>query len=224
VNWRKPLIGPFSGLQLVSVVVAVLVTASILALLNAPIASTVQPSLPAPGASFVAVSDPVEGLRVGDVAPEFTGTINEETVQLTDLDGNPIHLSDLRGRPVWINFWASWCPPCQAETPTLRDVYAEHADDGLALVAISVQETTADDVRAYVERYALPYTVGFDATSAIFHAYHAYGLPTQLFLDRDGVIRNVVLGPIGRTQVEQILAPLLADPQSSLPGLSASPN
>jgi thiol-disulfide isomerase/thioredoxin len=134
---------------------------------------------------------------------------------LTDLDGNPIRLADLKGRPVWINFWASWCPPCQAETPVLRDVYNAHAADGLALVAISVQETSPDDVRAYVQRYGLPFTVGFDATSAIFHTYHAFGLPTQLFLDRDGVIRNVVLGPVNRPQVEQILAPLLSEPAAS---------
>ncbi len=215
MNWRKPLVGPFSALQLVSVLVAVLVTVAILSWINTPIASTAQPSLPAPGASFVAVGDAVEGLRVGDLAPEFTGTVNGDEIQLTDLDGNPIRLADLRGRPVWINFWASWCPPCQAETPTLRDVYNEHADEGLALVAISVQETTADDVRAYAERYNLPFTVGFDATSAIFHTYHAYGLPTQLFLDRDGVIRNVVLGPVNRDQVEQILAPLLNESAAS---------
>ena len=215
MNWRKPLVGPFSALQLVSVLVAVVLTAGILAVLNQPIVSTALPSLPAPGASFVAVGDPVEGLRVGDLAPEFTGTANGATVQLTDLDGNPIRLADLKGHPVWINFWASWCPPCQAETPILRDVYTAHAADGLALVAISVQETTPDDVRAYVQRYSLPYTVGFDATSAIFHTYHAYGLPTQLFLDREGVIRDVVLGPVTREQAEAYLAPLLSEPAGS---------
>ena len=210
MNWRKPLIGPFSALQIASVMVAVAATLAILFVINQPIAASPQPTIPAPGASFVPVSDPVEGLRVGDIAPEFTGTNNGQTVSLTDLNGNPIRLADLRGRPVWISFWASWCPPCQAETPTLRDVYNEHAADGLALVAISVQETSPDDVRAYVQKYGLDYTVGFDATSAIFHTYHAYGLPTQLFLDRNGVIRDVVLGPVNKTQVEQILAPLLA--------------
>ena len=215
MNWRRPLVGPFSALQLVSVLVAVGLTMAILIAINTPIANTAQPSLPAPGASFVAVGDPVEGLRIGDLAPEFTGTAGGQTVQLTDLDGNPIRLADLKGRPVWINFWASWCPPCQAETPVLRDVYNAHAADGLALVAISVQETSPDDVRAYVQRYGLPFTVGFDATSAIFHTYHAFGLPTQLFLDRDGVIRNVVLGPVNRPQVEQILAPLLSEPAAS---------
>lgn len=217
MNWRKPLVGPFSLLQLASVLVAVVLTAGLVAAINTPIANTAQPTLPAPGASFVPVSDPVEGLRVGDLAPEFTGTAGGQPIQLTDLDGNAIRLADLKGRPVWINFWASWCPPCQAETPILRDVYNAHSADGLALVAISVQETTPDDVRAYVQRYGLPYTVGFDATSAIFHTYHAYGLPTQLFLDRDGVIRNVVLGPVSRESAEAILAPLLAPDDSPSP-------
>ncbi len=156
------------------------------------------------------VGSPEPGLRIGDVAPELTGTTPAgETVELTDLDGNPIRLADLRGHPVWINFWATWCPPCQEETPILRDMHDKYADDGLEVVAISVQETTADDVRAYVERYGLDYTVGFDATSAIFHTYHAFGLPTQLFLDKDGVIRDVVLGPISREAAEQKIQDLL---------------
>ena len=92
----------------------------------------------------------------------------------------------------------------------LRDVYEQYADDGLALVAISVQETTADDVRAYVDRYGLGYTVGFDATSAIFHTYKAFVLPTQLFIDRDGIIRHVQLGPVTRQQAEGIISGLLA--------------
>jgi peroxiredoxin len=214
-RWRRPFIGPFSLLQLVGVVGAVVVTGVVFALLNTPLARPAVPTLPPPGASFVPVGPPVEGLRVGDLAPEFEGTTNGQTVQLTDLNGNPIRLADLRGRPVWINFWASWCPPCQEETPVLRDAYEAHRDKDLEVVAISVQETTAEDVRDYVERYGLDYTVGFDATSAIFHTYRAFGLPTQYFLDRDGVIRNVVLGPVSRAQAEQILAPLLAEEPAS---------
>ena len=141
MNWRKPLVGPFSALQIASLLVAIAATLAILAVINTPIAAAPQPSMPAPGASFVPVGAAVEGLRVGDLAPDFTGTDNGQTIQLTDLDGNPIRLADLRGRPVWISFWASWCPPCQAETPILRDVYNEHSAQGLALVAISVQET-----------------------------------------------------------------------------------
>ncbi|MBA2489907.1 MAG: TlpA family protein disulfide reductase, partial [Chloroflexi bacterium] len=72
------------------------------------------------------------------------------------------------------------------------------------------QETSPDDVRAYAETYGLEYTIGFDASSAVFHTYRAYGLPTQLFVDRDGVIRQVIRGPLTVLDVERILAPLLA--------------
>ena len=210
-RWGGPFVGPFSLLQVVGVVAAVAVTALLLLFINTPLAPAPTPGLPTPGSGFVPVGEPVEGLRVGDLAPELNGVVNGETVQLTDLNGNPVRLADLRGRPVWINFWATWCPPCQEETPVLRDLFAEHADEGLALIAVSVQETTVDDVRDYVNRYSLGYTVGFDATSAVFHTYRAFGLPTQFFLDRNGVIRQVVLGPVTRDQAEAILAPLLAE-------------
>ncbi len=209
-RWRRHAVGPFSVLQLAAVLGVVVVTAVALVVLTTPLTGGDQAVLPTPGPGFVAVGQATTGLQVGQPAPELTGVNDDQQVGLADLDGNPIRLSDLRGHPVWINFWASWCPPCQQETPVLRDVYDAHKAQGLALVAISVQETTPDDVRAYVQRYGLDFTVGFDATSAIFHTYDAYVLPTQVFIDRDGIVRNVTLGIVSRDQVEQILAPLLA--------------
>ncbi len=209
-RWRQRVFGPFSLLQLTAVVGVVVITAIALVVLTAPLAGGDQAGLPTPGPGYVAVGAATTGLRVGQPAPELTGMHDGQQVGLTDLDGNPITLAALRGRPVWINFWASWCPPCQQETPILHDEYDLHKADGLALVAISVQESTPDDVRAYVDRYGLDFTVGFDATSAIFHTYDAYVLPTQVFIDRDGIVRDVVLGIVSRDQVEQMLAPLLA--------------
>jgi cytochrome c biogenesis protein CcmG, thiol:disulfide interchange protein DsbE len=209
-SWsRRPFIGPFSLRHVAILVIALLITAVVLVAINTPLAGTPAEEIPQPGSGFVPVGQAVEGLRLGDVAPEFEGEIGSVPVRLHDLDGNEIRLADLRGRPVWINFWATWCPPCQEETPVLRDMYEKYRDGGLALVAVSVQETTVDDVRRYVETYGLDYTVGFDATSAIFHTYRGFGLPTQFFLDRDGVIRKVVLGPVTREQADEILAPLV---------------
>jgi peroxiredoxin len=182
----------------------------VLIVLTSPIARPGPTAPPTPGSSFFRIGDPTTGLQVGQVAPELSGIVDGQTIGLTDLDGHPIRLADLRGRPVWITFWASWCPPCQQETPVLRTVYDEHKAQGLALIAISVQETTVDHVREYVNTYSLGYTVGFDATSAVFKTYQAYGLPTHLFLDRNGVIRAINLGPVTQTQAEQYLAPLLA--------------
>ena len=130
---------------------------------------------PQPGASFYVIGERTEGLAVGQLAPELSGMHDGQPITLDDLDGNPVSLAALRGRPVWVNLWASWCPPCQVETPVLRDVYRAHIADGLALIAVSVQEASPDEVRTYAETYDLPYTIAFDGTSDVFHAWHGYG-------------------------------------------------
>jgi len=215
---RRPgLIGPFSGRQLAAVLLAILVSAGLLLLLTAPVASP-SAALPArPGASFVPFASAETGLRVGAPPPELAGTNGDAAPGLTDLEGRPIRLADLRGRPVWLNFFASWCPPCQQETPTLERVYETHKDQGLAVVGVSVQESSADDVRAYAQTYGLQYPIGFDASSAVYHAFHVFGLPTQVFIDRDGIVRAVVNGPLSQVEAERILAPLLEPPRSAKP-------
>jgi len=221
---RRQLIGPFTVAQVGAVVAALVLTLVALVVLTSPL-TVPPPTAPQPGTSPFVVGSPQPGLRVGDLAPEFEGTtVTGETVSLTDLDGNPIRLADLRGRPVWINFWASWCPPCQAETPILREMYDKYKDQGLALVGISVQETTPDDVRQYVQTYGLDYTVGFDATSAIFHAYRAYVLPTQIFVDRDGLVHKVQLGGVTRAQAEATIQELLAGGAPASPAASPAPS
>ena len=204
------LIGPFTARQLLAVLASVLGAALVLVVLTAPISTPRATPIPRPGATVFDIAPPVEGLQVGQRAPELEGSVDGRTVGLVDLEGRPIRLADLRGRPVWIIFWAPWCPPCQAETPVLRDVYERYRDKGLALVAVSVQETSPEDVREYARTYGLGYTIGFDATSAVFKAYRAYGLPTQFFVDGDGVIRHVVRGPLTAAEAEAILAPLVA--------------
>ena len=207
------LVGPFTVRHVGMLAVALIVVA-VLAVSFTPLAGGPTPGLPVPGSSFVPVGPAVEGLRPGDRAPEFRGLSGEQEVELRDLEGNLVRLADLRGKVVWVNFWATWCPPCQEETPVLRDVYERYQPDGLELVAISVQESTVDDVRAYAERYGLEFTVGFDATSAVFHTYRAFGLPTQFFIDRQGVIRHVVLGPVTRDQAANLILPLLGSDEA----------
>lgn len=216
-RWRRPLIGPFTVAQVLAVVASVALSGLMLIVFASPLSVPPGATRPRPGSTLYVVGSPQPGLRVGEMAPELVGTANGQTLELTSLDGNPIRLADLRGRPVWINFWATWCPPCQEETPVLRDLYEQYADDGLALIAVSVQETTVEDVRAYVDRYDLDYTVGFDATSAIFHTYQAFVLPTQVFIDRDGVVREVILGPVTREGAARIIAGLIAEESPATP-------
>ena len=149
------------------------------------------------------------------------------TYQLTDLDGKPIRLADLRGKAVWVNFWTTWCPPCQSEVPILRDLSERYRDRGLELVAISVQETSPADVAAYAARYELGYTIGFDGSGKIFHAYKGFGLPTQVFIDENGVIASIVGAPLDEAgaaaQIEAIL-PARRAAASSARAPSTAPN
>jgi peroxiredoxin len=207
----RGLVGPFSGRQILLTLGAVLVTALVLAIVTAPIHDP-GPVRPSPGATFFVIGPPVEGLQPGDLAPELAGGVGGAVQPLLDLDGQPIRLAALRGRPVWLNFFASWCPPCQQETPVLEQVFEAHRAAGLALVTVSVQETTAEDVRGWATTYGLTFTIGFDATSAVFHAYQAYGLPTHYFIDREGVIRAVWRGPLTADGAEGLLKTILAAP------------
>lgn len=196
---RHGVIGPFSGRQLIAAFASVVIAVVVLVAITTPLngsgggPGTVDPR----ATSFIISSPPPEGLRVGASAPELTVTLADgSTYQLADLHGNPIRLADLRGKAVWINFWTTWCPPCQSEVPILRGLSDRYRDRGLALIAISVQETSPADVQAYADRYQLGYTIGFDGSGTIFHEYKAYGLPTQIFIDPNGVIESIVGAPL----------------------------
>jgi thiol-disulfide isomerase/thioredoxin len=194
---RRTLVGPFTARQLASIAAIVVIAVVGLTLVTRPIAPGPGAATALPAATPYIVGPVTEGLRPGDLAPELEITLDDGTVApLTDLDGNPVRLEDLRGRLVWLNFWAGWCPPCQSETPVLRDMDEAYREDGLSIVGIAVQETTVDDVRAYAERYELGYEIAFDASADIFHLYRAYALPTQFFIAPDGRILEVVNGPL----------------------------
>jgi peroxiredoxin len=209
---RSVRVGPFSGRQLVTIATVVAVAAIGLGLASRPIAPGPGSATPFPAATLYLVGPVGEGLQVGAQAPELRVTRDDgSTVTLTDLDGNPVRLADLRGRLVWLNFWATWCPPCQSETPVLRDMDAAYRAQGLSIVGIAVQETTPDDVRSYAQRYNLGYRIAFDASADIFHEYRVYALPTQVFIGPDGRILEVMSGPLtddaARVRVEGWLPP-----------------
>jgi thiol-disulfide isomerase/thioredoxin len=170
------------------------------------------------------------GVHPGDIPPELELIGGDGTTSpLTDLSGRPVRLADLRGKAVWLNFWASWCPPCQSETPVLRDVADEFRDQGLVVIGISVQETSPDNVAAYVARYQLDYVVAADSTGQIFRRYGPRGLPTSIFIGPEGAVRAFVLAPLSRAraeaQVRAILpgAPASGSPRPTGPG-AASPS
>jgi peroxiredoxin len=209
---KHGLIGPFSGRQLLAGFLAVVVVAILGVVVTTPLGNTsTNLDLVDPLATPFLLGDaPAEGLKAGMTAPDFDIDLGGgSSYQLKDLDGRPITLAGLRGKVVWLNFFASWCPPCQQETPILRSLSATYRDRGLALIGVSVQETTPSDVAAYADRYRLGYTIGFDGSGDVLREYKVYALPTQFFIDTNGVIRQVVNGPVDQDGAKALIESML---------------
>jgi cytochrome c biogenesis protein CcmG, thiol:disulfide interchange protein DsbE len=137
--------------------------------------------------------------RIGEPAPDFA---------VSDLDGSTYRLSDLKGKPVWLNFWASWCPPCRAETPDVEAVYEEKKSEGLVLLAVSLGEE-ARPVRSYVDAAGITFRVGLDTNTQIASRYRINGLPTHFFIDRDGIIRDMQVGGLNRATMYKKLQKIM---------------
>ena len=215
---RRGGIGPFSWRQLGTVLGIVVGAAVLLVVVTRPLGPGTDPGAPTalPGATPYLVGSPTTGVQVGQLAPELQWLDDAgATVQLQDLDGNPVSLEDLRGKLVWLNFWATWCPPCQGETPVLRDLDEQYRDQGLEIVAVAVQETSPDNVQAYADRYELDYTIAFDASADIFDLYKVFALPTQVFVGPDGKVLRVVNGPMTHETASQWIEDWLPAPSVS---------
>jgi cytochrome c biogenesis protein CcmG/thiol:disulfide interchange protein DsbE len=120
----------------------------------------------------------VSPTTIGSVAPDFS---------LNDLDGNRVRLADLRGRPVIVNFWASWCGPCVEEFPLLRAVANEHTDDGLVILGIVYQDRS-EAARAFMERNGGTWPALMDPDERAARAYTIFAPPETYFIGRDGTI------------------------------------
>jgi thiol-disulfide isomerase/thioredoxin len=224
---RRGLIGPFGGRQLLAGAMVILVAGVLLVVVTTPLGS-LTPNGPADPQATQYVLDPNAriGVRPGQLAPELqVSRADGTTFVLNDLDGHPIRLADLRGKGVWINFWASWCPPCQSETPILRDVADRYRDRGLVVIGISVQESSAANVAAYAAKYQLGYTIAADVTGEIYALYRPPGLPTQIFIGPDGAVRSFVLAPLNQARAIAEVEAILPRPggQSSAPSGTSAP-
>ena len=174
-----------------------------LAALAAAMAAACAPSAlnPDPSSNLSGSSPALSGVATGSAAPDFT---------LKTLDGGQVSLSDLHGRPVFINFWASWCAPCREEMPDIVEAYNRHRDAGLVVLAIdNTQLDVVEDVRAFVREFQMPFPVLLDEEGAATKAFGVLGLPTSVFVDRDGIVRGVNVGPLTEDTLAEYLAVIL---------------
>lgn len=155
---------------------------------------SVTPAPPAPssGAPPSAAPTPAtspggEAFHIGEEAPPL---------RVAQLGGGEIDLAALRGKPVWVVFWATWCPSCRDEFPVMNGFAARHAEDGLVIVAVDMEEDEGA-VASYVQELGLIFPVGLDPTGAAAAGWDVVAPPIHFFVDAEGVVRDGALGGIG---------------------------
>lgn len=153
----------------------------------------VEPVAPSSG-DFLAA----QALTVGAPAPEFS---------LPRLDGGQIRLSDLRGRPVLVNFWASWCAPCRSEMPALDRIAREYQPSGLVVVGVNQLEDPAT-VEQFVQEFGLSFPIALDRDGTVSRDWRVYGIPQTYLVGPDGVIRKAWVGPLAYESVMRALEEL----------------
>ncbi len=156
------------------------------------------PSLDDPGGTAPKLASGPGPLAVGDQAFDFT---------LLDLEGNELSLASLRGRPVILNFWATWCAPCRVEMPELQAAYEAYQDDDLAILALNQQESPEVVRDFFTHEMGLTFTPLLDSEGAVASLYGANRtLPTSIIINGDGIIIAIHRGPMAQSQVAGYLA------------------
>lgn len=141
----------------------------------------------------------LRGNPLGQRAPDFT---------LRDVDGGEVTLSDLRGRPLLINFWATWCGPCRTEMPVIEAAYEQHRAAGLVVLAIDVRENP-ELARTFAGWLGVSFTLLDDGSGDVAQRYRVTAFPTSFFVDRAGVIRAWQVGAMDRPTLDQHLASIM---------------
>jgi cytochrome c biogenesis protein CcmG, thiol:disulfide interchange protein DsbE len=144
------------------------------------------------GAGLLAAShymkDELFPVTLGSTAPDFRAKVLGDSRYKT--------LADYKGQVVLLNIWATWCPPCQAEMPSLERLYQAYGDKGLKLVAVSIDDyVTEDSIRAFAKNFGITFEILHDSTHAIERLYQTTGYPESFVIGREGTIRKKWIGP-----------------------------
>lgn len=143
----------------------------------------------------------VEPVPVSFAAPELS---------LENLNGETESLADYRDHVVLVNNWATWCPPCKAEMPTLSAYYNEHKSKGFTIIAIEAGDSR-ESVSPFVQSYQLEFPVWLDPNGSSLRAFGNGTLPNSYVIDRSGMVRYAWTGEISKVMLEKYVSPLLAE-------------
>ncbi len=111
------------------------------------------------------------------------------------LNGKTFRLADYKGKVVFLNFWATWCPPCREEMPAMERLYQRYKDKGLVVLAVSVDAEGAPVVTPFVKTHGLSFAIGLDPTMALAARYGVRALPSSFLVDKKGLVVAQALGP-----------------------------
>ena len=122
-----------------------------------------------------------------------------------------MRLSEFRGKPVWVNFWAPWCPACRTEMPRLDGFDLEYRDDGLVILGVGVRDAP-ETMRAYAGEVGVTYPIVVDGDGAVANQYQALTLPVHYWIDRDGIVRDRAFGELPPDLLASTLGTILRQP------------
>ncbi len=144
--------------------------------------------------------------QVGQPAPDFEVTYFRIPAQ-GEPEAGTFRLSEHRGQRVWLNFWATWCPPCRAEMPDIQEVWQEGKGQDVFLLAIDFGEAP-ETAAEYVNRNGFTFSIGIDPGSRVATEYRLAGLPTHIFIDANGIVREIRIGLLSADGMRQRLEKL----------------
>lgn len=141
------------------------------------------------------------GIEVGQKAPDF---------RLKTSKGEIISLSSLKGKNIFINFWASWCPPCKAEMPHVQEFYDNYKNQNIAVLSVNLTHLDRDEqtVHEFIKRNHLTFPVVYDTRGEVDEVYQANTIPTSYIIDQNGIIQHRIVGPVSTDRLKIIFSAL----------------